>query len=202
MPRARRTQHCSGLLFARGADAAEVERDGGSASIRHRRASIDSDRHAVSIRRIHVPRVVLTAAAWLDMSSNRWATPQLPRRSEDIGKLGEPITRSQLEPGDLVFFNTLARAYSHVAIYIGEGRFLHAPARDGRVRIEGLDDRYWRGRFDGARRLHRRRCADSARGLDVVPSPLSGPFFPVVPDRMNTVVEIIKIRDVAKSGFG
>ena len=61
--------------------------------------------------------------------------------------------RSQLEPGDLVFFNTLARAYSHVAIYIGEGRFLHAPARGGRVRIEALDDRYWRARFDGARRV-------------------------------------------------
>ncbi|HVE90073.1 MAG TPA: C40 family peptidase [Burkholderiaceae bacterium] len=77
----------------------------------------------------------------------------LPRRSEEMGKLGESIARSQLEPGDLVFFNTLARAYSHVAIYIGEGRFLHAPARGGRVRIEGLDDRYWRARFDGARRL-------------------------------------------------
>ncbi len=78
---------------------------------------------------------------------------QLPRRSEEIGKLGETITRSQLTPGDLVFFNTLARAYSHVAIYIGDGRFLHAPARGGRVRIEALDDRYWQARFNGARRL-------------------------------------------------
>ena len=77
----------------------------------------------------------------------------LPRRSEDIGKLGESITRSQLEPGDLVFFDTLSRAYSHVAIYIGDGRFLHAPARGGRVRIEALDDRYWRTRFNGARRF-------------------------------------------------
>lgn len=77
----------------------------------------------------------------------------LPRRSEEMGKLGETITRSQLEPGDLVFFNTLSRAYSHVAIYIGDGRFLHAPARGGRVRIEALDDRYWRARFNGARRL-------------------------------------------------
>jgi cell wall-associated NlpC family hydrolase len=77
----------------------------------------------------------------------------LPRRSEEMGKLGETINRSQLEPGDLVFFNTLARAYSHVAIYIGDGRFLHAPAHGGRVRIEALDDRYWRARFNGARRL-------------------------------------------------
>ncbi len=84
---------------------------------------------------------------------NTVAARQLPRRSEDIGKLGEPITRSQLEPGDLVFFNTLRRAYSHVAIYIGDGRFLHAPARGGRVRIEALDDRYWQARFNGARRM-------------------------------------------------
>ena len=77
----------------------------------------------------------------------------LPRRAEEIQKSGEPITRAQLEPGDLVFFNTLSRAYSHVAIYIGDGRFLHAPASGGRVRIEALDDRYWRNRFDGARRV-------------------------------------------------
>ncbi len=84
---------------------------------------------------------------------NSVAGRQLPRRSEDIGKVGASIDRSQLEPGDLVFFNTLARAFSHVAIYIGDGRFLHAPARNGRVRIEGLDDHYWRARFDGARRI-------------------------------------------------
>lgn len=77
----------------------------------------------------------------------------LPRRSEEISGFGEPVTRAELQPGDLVFFNTLRRAFSHVAIYIGEGRFIHAPARNGRVRIEGLDDRYWATRFNGARRL-------------------------------------------------
>ena len=101
---------------------------------------------------------------------------QLPRRSEEMGKLGETVTRSQLEPGDLVFFNTLARAYSHVAIYIGEGRFLHAPARGGRVRIEALDDRYWRARFDGARRFietdPRVPGAPEARVLTARSSPL------------------------------
>jgi hypothetical protein len=59
----------------------------------------------------------------------------------------------ELQPGDLVFFNTLRRAFSHVAIYIGEGRFVHAPAKSGSVRIEGLDDRYWAMRFNGARRV-------------------------------------------------
>jgi cell wall-associated NlpC family hydrolase len=77
----------------------------------------------------------------------------LPRRSEDMRALGESVSRAELQPGDLVFFNTLRRAFSHVAIYIGDGRFVHAPARNGRVRIEGLDDRYWAARFDGARRV-------------------------------------------------
>ncbi len=81
------------------------------------------------------------------------AAKQLPRRSEDIGRIGAPISRGQLEPGDLVFFNTLRREFSHVAIYIGDGRFLHAPASGGKVRIEALDDRYWQARFNGARRV-------------------------------------------------
>lgn len=101
---------------------------------------------------------------------------QLPRRSEDIGKIGLPITQSELEPGDLVFFNTLARAYSHVAIYIGDGRFLHAPARSGRVRIEALDDRYWQARFDGARRLIDTPNSNAAAGPYAVRSSPSSPI--------------------------
>jgi hypothetical protein len=77
----------------------------------------------------------------------------LPRRSEEISAVGQPVARGELQPGDLVFFDTLRRAFSHVAIYIGEGRFIHAPAKSGRVRIEGLDDRYWATRFNGARRV-------------------------------------------------
>src|SRR5512139_4010010 len=77
----------------------------------------------------------------------------LPRRAEEISTVGHPVSRTDLQPGDLVFFDTLRRAFSHVAIYIGEGRFVHAPARNGRVRIEGLDDRYWSARFNGARRV-------------------------------------------------
>jgi cell wall-associated NlpC family hydrolase len=89
---------------------------------------------------------------------------ELPRRSEDISGLGVPVSRAELQPGDLVFFNTLRRAFSHVAIYIGEGRFVHAPARSGRVRIEGLDDRYWAARFDGARRMIDPASAKAASG--------------------------------------
>lgn len=77
----------------------------------------------------------------------------LPRRSEEISSVGQPVSRGDLQPGDLVFFHTLKRAFSHVAIYIGEGRFVHAPAKSGRVRIEVLDDQYWAARFSGARRV-------------------------------------------------
>ncbi|MGH6609451.1 MAG: C40 family peptidase [Burkholderiaceae bacterium] len=120
-----------------------------------------------------------TPAAGFDCSGlvryiyNAVTAKQLPRRSEDIGKLGEPVTRSQLEPGDLVFFNTLSRAFSHVAIYIGDGRFLHAPARGGKVRIEALDDRYWQARFNGARRIIDARDTTLAPIVDVPPEVFS-----------------------------
>jgi len=52
-----------------------------------------------------------------------------------------------------VFFNTLGRPFSHVGIYVGDGRFVHAPARRGRVRVERIDDPYWTARFNGARRF-------------------------------------------------
>lgn len=77
----------------------------------------------------------------------------LPRRSEDIGRIGDSINKSDLLTGDLVFFNTLGRRLSHVGIYIGEGNFVHAPARGGRVRVERMTDPYWVARYNGARRL-------------------------------------------------
>ncbi|GAB4469347.1 MAG: hypothetical protein OHK0044_11370 [Burkholderiaceae bacterium] len=78
---------------------------------------------------------------------------ELPRRSDEIGRAGSAIERERVQPGDLVFFNTLGRAFSHVGIYIGDGRFVHAPAQRGQVRVDALEDRYWSARFDGARRL-------------------------------------------------
>jgi len=56
-----------------------------------------------------------------------------------------------LRPGDLVFFNTLNRPFSHVGIYIGDGRFINAPSTNGRVRIDRLDNRYYAQRFEAAR---------------------------------------------------
>lgn len=77
----------------------------------------------------------------------------LPRTSRDISRVGETIDRDALQPGDLVFFNTLRRGFSHVGIYLGEHRFVHAPASGGEVRIEDIRHKYWTRRFNGARRI-------------------------------------------------
>ena len=78
---------------------------------------------------------------------------QLPRRAEEISRVGDKVDKDQLKPGDLVFYNTLRRAFSHVGIYLGDGRFIHAPARGGAVRVENMDQPYWSKRFNGARRV-------------------------------------------------
>ena len=69
----------------------------------------------------------------------------------DIARQSRPIDRRELRPGDLVFFNTLNRPFSHVGIYIGDARFVHAPSGNGRVRIDSLGDRYYAQRYEAAR---------------------------------------------------
>ncbi|HXE38430.1 MAG TPA: C40 family peptidase [Azonexus sp.] len=69
----------------------------------------------------------------------------------DIARNGRPIERAALRPGDLVFFNTRNRAYSHVGIYLGDARFIHAPSTNGKVRIDHLNDHYYAQRFEAAR---------------------------------------------------
>ena len=77
----------------------------------------------------------------------------LPRSSKEMSKSGEAISRDELRPGDLVFFNTMRNAFSHVGIYLGDNQFVHAPRSGGRVRIEDIRDGYWTKRFNGARRV-------------------------------------------------
>ena len=78
----------------------------------------------------------------------------LPRRAEEQARAKGlvPVSRADLKPGDLVFFNTMKRTFSHVGIYIGENRFIHAPSRGKTVRTDDLDFAYWAKRFTGARR--------------------------------------------------
>jgi cell wall-associated NlpC family hydrolase len=79
----------------------------------------------------------------------------LPRRADEQASAPGLVTirRDDLRPGDLVFFNTLKRTFSHVGIYLGDGRFIHAPRPGGAVRIEDMGYPYWRKRYTGARRL-------------------------------------------------
>jgi len=77
----------------------------------------------------------------------------LPRKAEQQAAATQQIDRSELQPGDLVFFNTLRRAFSHVGIYIGEGKFVHSPKPGAQVRVENMGGSYWSRRFDGARRV-------------------------------------------------
>jgi cell wall-associated NlpC family hydrolase len=71
----------------------------------------------------------------------------------DIARQSRPVSRDQLRPGDLVFFNTMNRPFSHVGLYIGDGRFIHAPSTNGRVRIESMNNRYFAQRYEAARTL-------------------------------------------------
>jgi len=77
----------------------------------------------------------------------------LPRVASQQAASTEKIDRKELKPGDLVFFNTMRRAFSHVGIYIGDGKFVHAPRAGAEVRVESLSMAYWRKRFNGARRV-------------------------------------------------
>lgn len=77
----------------------------------------------------------------------------LPRDSFSMSERGEPIQRGELQPGDLVFFNTLKRAFSHVGIYLGDNRFIHAPSTGKAVQISDMNAGYWTRRFNGGRRI-------------------------------------------------
>ena len=77
----------------------------------------------------------------------------LPPKSSQMIKVGKPITREELQPGDLVFFNTMRLTFSHVGIYVGDNKFIHSPAKGSTVRVDDLASSYWDKRFDGARRL-------------------------------------------------
>ncbi len=79
----------------------------------------------------------------------------LPHSASAQARIGKPVPRHQLQPGDLVFFRTRGRRISHVGIYIGNGKFIHASSARGRVRIDSLDKGYYKQRYAGARRVSR-----------------------------------------------
>ncbi|MCG5261141.1 peptidoglycan endopeptidase [Cupriavidus gilardii] len=77
----------------------------------------------------------------------------LPRRSVEISRVGTNVAAHELRPGDLVFFNTMRHAFSHVGIYIGDNKFVHAPSTGSKIRVDDMRSAYWVTRYNGARRI-------------------------------------------------
>ena len=86
----------------------------------------------------------------------------LPRSADQQASATQKIDKSELKPGDLVFFNTLKRSFSHVGIYMGDNKFIHSPRSGSSVRIEDMRIPYWNVRFDGARRVDTAKTTQSA----------------------------------------
>lgn len=97
------------------------------------------------------PEAGLDCSGMVSYIYARAAQVQVSGSAADIARKGRPVSRQSLRPGDLVFFNTLNRPRSHVGIYIGDQRFVHAPSSNGQVRIERLDNGYFASRFEEAR---------------------------------------------------
>jgi cell wall-associated NlpC family hydrolase len=97
----------------------------------------------------------------------------LPRRADEQARDSKlrQVLRDELKPGDLVFFNTMRRAFSHVGIYVGEGKFIHSPRSGSEVRIEDMRQAYWTQRFDGARRPE----LPAGMPVTATPTPLPAP---------------------------
>lgn len=105
----------------------------------------------------------------------------LPRTSKEMSQVGDKVARHELQPGDLVFFNTRRFAFSHVGIYLGDGRFVHAPRTGRDVEVAQFDNRYWQKRFDGARRLARLLPATLIPAAEAAMLPPAPPPQPVTP---------------------
>ncbi|SAK62598.1 peptidase P60 [Caballeronia hypogeia] len=86
----------------------------------------------------------------------------LPRRAEEMSRVGEKVAVSELKPGDLVFFNTMRRSFSHVGIYIGDNKFVHSPSTGSTIRVDDMEDGYWEKRFTGARRIENAQFNDNS----------------------------------------
>ncbi|MDX1915395.1 MAG: C40 family peptidase [Methylophilus sp.] len=77
----------------------------------------------------------------------------LPPTARAISQIGKTVKKEDLQPGDLVFFNTLKSTFSHVGIYLGDNKFIHAPRTGKTVTVENMNSDYWMKRFNGAQRL-------------------------------------------------
>jgi len=99
------------------------------------------------------PDAGLDCSGMVSLVVERATGRKLPHNAARIAAQTRPISRDDLRPADLVFFNTNGNPYSHMGIYLGDGRFVHAPSSKGRVRIDQLGASYYAKRFTGARSL-------------------------------------------------
>lgn len=90
----------------------------------------------------------------------------LPRRAVEMSRVGTSVDTAELRPGDLVFFNTMRHTFSHVGIYIGDNKFVHAPSTGSKIRVDDMTASYWVTRYNGARRIEGKSCAAIKDGAD------------------------------------
>ena len=99
------------------------------------------------------PAIGLDCSGFVQVVFKDAAGLLLPRTAKEQSEVGTEVSREELKPGDLVFFNTMRRAFSHVGIYLGGNRFLHSPRTGAEVRVEDMSQSYWVKRYNGARRV-------------------------------------------------
>lgn len=99
------------------------------------------------------PNSGLDCSSYVQIVYREAAGLVLPRTAKEQSLQGEEVDKSELKPGDLVFFNTMRRAFSHVGIYLGDNYFIHAPRAGSAVRVESMQSSYWVQRYNGARRV-------------------------------------------------
>ncbi|CAJ0783018.1 hypothetical protein LMG19083_00988 [Ralstonia psammae] len=90
----------------------------------------------------------------------------LPRRAVEMSRVGTSVDTAELRPGDLVFFNTMRHTFSHVGIYIGDNKFVHAPSTGSKIRVDDMTASYWVTRYNGARRIEGNSGAAIKDGAD------------------------------------
>jgi cell wall-associated NlpC family hydrolase len=139
-----------------GAAAAATVKDAAASAYRSAQALTSAALNLIGIRYTwggNTPATGLDCSGLVRYVFQQVIGVTLPRTAKDMSQLGEQIAISDLQPGDLVFFNTRRFAFSHVGIYLGDNRFVHAPRRGREVEVAEFDSGFWQKRFSGARRL-------------------------------------------------
>lgn len=132
------------------------ERQGGASAVGSDNAMVSEALNYLGIRYRFggsSPDTGFDCSGLVAYSAERSLGLKLPRNAAEIARQGVSVNKNELKAGDLVFFNTMGRRYSHVGIYMGDNRFVHSPSAGGVVRVENMTMAYWSKRYNGARRL-------------------------------------------------